>query len=201
MPRFSGVRDASEFLVSLIAKQATQQGEPLSAVEREMLYFSETGWTLPGMPQTVATFERNCVEGDYEKKISKLVASLLKGLKKGSKEELAAWCEAVRVLRQEDRYLLVMIDEAGVKVRPPGDLCRLWGAGVAICAILIPVGFLLGDYTTKASWKSAAFWIWAAEFASACAYALFYLIAGKAKTLDLTGRVLSRFMDVFQKRK
>jgi len=142
MSQFGGVRDASEFIVSLIDRQAIQLGEPLSTVEREMLYFSETGWTLPGMMQTAATFERDYVEAAYEKKIANLVASVLRELKRGSKEELAAWCEAVRILRKEDRYLLVMIDEAGVKVRPPGDLWRLWVTGLAICAILVIIGLI-----------------------------------------------------------
>jgi hypothetical protein len=62
------------------------------------------------MVQTVADFERDCVEADYEKKITTLIGTRLKDLKKGNKNELQAWCEAVRILRQEDRYVLVMID-------------------------------------------------------------------------------------------
>ena len=103
MALFNSVPDANEFIASLIARQATLQAAPLSALERKMLYFSETGWTLPDMVQTVADFERDCVEADYEKKITTLIGTRLKDLKK-------AWCEAVRILRQEDRYVLVMID-------------------------------------------------------------------------------------------
>ncbi len=153
MSQFSGVRDASEFIVSLIDslidRRAIQLGEPLSTVEREMLYFSETGWTLPGMMQTAATFERNYVEGDYEKKIANLIASVLRELKKGSKEELAAWCEAVWILREEDRYLLVMIDEAGVKVRPPGDLWKPGEPAWHSVPSWFSLVFLLSDETIR----------------------------------------------------
>ena len=47
MARFGSAREAKEFLISRIVDQAQRDGVPLSEVERKMLYFSETGWTLP----------------------------------------------------------------------------------------------------------------------------------------------------------
>jgi len=47
MTRFTSAREAKEFLVAKIAEEAQREGVPLSEVERKMLCFSETGWTLP----------------------------------------------------------------------------------------------------------------------------------------------------------
>jgi hypothetical protein len=44
---FSTAREAKEFLVSEIVAEAQRKNVPLSEIERKMLYFSETGWTLP----------------------------------------------------------------------------------------------------------------------------------------------------------
>ena len=45
-----GVRDAHEAKESLISKivaEAQRENAPLSEIERKMLYFTESGWTLP----------------------------------------------------------------------------------------------------------------------------------------------------------
>jgi hypothetical protein len=44
---FTAARHAKEFLVSRIVTEAQREGVALSEIEREMLYFSETSWTLP----------------------------------------------------------------------------------------------------------------------------------------------------------
>lgn len=46
--------NAIDFLVGRIAQRAEQEGVPLSEVERKMLYFSETAWTLPDMAAEAA---------------------------------------------------------------------------------------------------------------------------------------------------
>ena len=51
MNPFPSAREAKEFLVARIVEEARREGVPLSEVERKMLYFSETGWTLPDMMQ------------------------------------------------------------------------------------------------------------------------------------------------------
>ncbi len=45
---FSNVRAAKVYLAGKITEQAEREGAPLTEVERKMLYFSETDWTLPG---------------------------------------------------------------------------------------------------------------------------------------------------------
>ena len=50
----NGVRDAreaKEFLISKIVAEAQRENAPLSETERKMLYFTESGWTLPDIAQ------------------------------------------------------------------------------------------------------------------------------------------------------
>ena len=58
---FSTIRAAKEYLAGKIAEQAEREGSPLTEVERKMLYFSETDWTLPDMLKVSEEFE-----GDVE---------------------------------------------------------------------------------------------------------------------------------------
>lgn len=73
MNRFQTVRDAKEYLVRRILAQADQEGVPLSDVERNMLYFSETGWTLPNMMAISQDFDQNYDQDEYESKIGKII--------------------------------------------------------------------------------------------------------------------------------
>ena len=118
MAFFSTAREAKEFLVSRIAAEAPRENVPLSETERKILYFTEAGWTLPDIMDVYDEFERTCDESAYEKKISHLIRNETKRLRKESPQELALWINAVRRLKNEDHYLSVMIDEAGV----PADL-------------------------------------------------------------------------------
>jgi hypothetical protein len=54
--RFGSAREAKEFLVSKIIEQAQREGVPVSEVERKMLYFTETAWTLPDMMEVNDAF-------------------------------------------------------------------------------------------------------------------------------------------------
>lgn len=137
MALFTDARGAKDFIVSRIVAEAHSEGLALSEVERKMLYFSETDWILPNMMETAQTFERECDEDDYEKKIVRLIVNLQKRLRKGNKEELQVWSEAIRVISKEDHYVLVMIQQAGASLRPPGDLLKLWGTGLGICLGLL----------------------------------------------------------------
>ncbi len=141
MQTLTSARQAKEFLVSKIVDQAQREGLPLSEVERKMLYFSETGWTLPDMEEVNATFEHNCDQEEYEKKIAAVVRRFRQRAQSESPEELEAWTEAVRILSEEDHYLLVLIDEAG-PIRPRGDFVKLLAAAVAIVARILAYMYL-----------------------------------------------------------
>ena len=74
-----------------------------------MLYFSETGWTLPDIMEVSAVFERDYDTSEYVHKIEALIRSFRSNVRKNNQDEFEAWKEAVRILRQEDHYLLVLI--------------------------------------------------------------------------------------------
>ena len=44
-----------------------------------MLYFTETGWTLPDMKQVSSDFDRDYDQGEYEQKIGGLVSKIQSG--------------------------------------------------------------------------------------------------------------------------
>jgi cytochrome c-type biogenesis protein CcmH/NrfG len=113
MQTFASPRDAKEFLISRIIAEAEREGVSLSEIERKMLYFSETVWTLPDMKQVNVEFDRNYDQEEYEQKIGTLSRNFLAYAGKKNPGELEEWEAAVRTLRQEDHYLLVLIDSRG----------------------------------------------------------------------------------------
>ncbi len=70
------LRDAKNFLASTIAAEAERENTPLSEIERKMLYFSETGRTLPDMAEVSAEFDREYSQDEYERKIAGWCAGL-----------------------------------------------------------------------------------------------------------------------------
>lgn len=146
MTRFKSAREAKAFLVARIVEQAKREDLPLSEVERKMLYFSETHWTLPDMLEVNQRFDHEYNQDEYEKKIAELVRNATEHDRKESPEAYGAWQAAVRILEKEDHYILVMInlapaDGTTAGVRPRWDQLKLFIAGVLIAAVL--VGFPL----------------------------------------------------------
>jgi hypothetical protein len=107
---FPTTREAKEFLVSKIVMQSQLEGIPLSDVERKMLYFSETGWTLPDIDEVSDVFDRDYDQALYEQKIGAFARNFCTKARKDNHDEFEAWNEAARTLRREDHYLLVLID-------------------------------------------------------------------------------------------
>src|SRR5947209_6259308 len=70
MKAFHSGREAKEFLISRIVAEAEHEKVPLSEVERKMLYFTETGWTLPDMAAVSDEFDK-----DYDDRKSKRLNS------------------------------------------------------------------------------------------------------------------------------
>ncbi|MGA8617717.1 MAG: hypothetical protein WB660_04260 [Candidatus Sulfotelmatobacter sp.] len=88
---------------------------PLSEVERKMLYFSESGWTLPDITAVYEEFDREYDQNKYEHKIARLIRKADNHAHKESREEYDAWWAAIRFLKREDHYILVMIGIAGLR--------------------------------------------------------------------------------------
>jgi len=145
MARFSSAREAKEHLIAAIVAEAAREGVPLSELERKMLYFSESGWTLPDMLEVNAAFEREYDTGAYEEKIGRLVRTLEARLQATDAAQYDAWVDAIVVLSDEDHYLLVLLnpgDAAAVgerAERPPGDFARLIATAVVIVALAFAI--------------------------------------------------------------
>lgn len=106
---FRTIREAKDYLASRIAEEAQNEGAPLTEVERKMLYFTETGWTLPDMKEVIAEFDREYDQSQYEKKINEFVARIQYHL---SEQDQSIWALALEKLSQGDHYLLVLVDAA-----------------------------------------------------------------------------------------
>jgi len=135
-------RDAKEFLVSKIVTEAQRQAVPLSEVERKMLYFSETAWTLPDIAEVNDAFEREYNQAEYERKIENLIRNVRANARADNRDGLDAWTQAVRTLGKEDHYLLVMIAGARASGRPRGDLLKLVATALVIICAFVAIVFL-----------------------------------------------------------
>jgi hypothetical protein len=153
VPTFATEREALDFLAATIAAEAKRENVPLSEVERKMLYFSETEWTLPDMAKVSAEFDRKYDQDEYEQKIAGLIRGLTGQFK--SKEESDAWDAAVGGLGDRDRYFQVLLGLSHKKsaghpeahgflptldrpvVRPPHDTLKLWVTAFAIVLSVI----------------------------------------------------------------
>ena len=62
---FSSAREAKEYLIQRIVLQAQRDGISLSEIESKMLYFSESYWTLPEMPEISQEFDRDYNQGEF----------------------------------------------------------------------------------------------------------------------------------------
>jgi hypothetical protein len=122
-------------LISKIVAEASSQNVALSEVERKMLYFTESGWTLPDIMEVSAAFDREYDQDAYEQKIARVVATTYKRILKDSRDEYDRWWAAIRFLRREDHYISVMI--ALADLRPRGDQLKLLAAGLAIVACIV----------------------------------------------------------------
>jgi len=157
--QFRSEQEAKEYLINRIVVQAKREGAPLDEIERKMLYFSETGWTLPDIMEINAAFERDYRDVDYEEKISRLIHNLAE---RATAEEHETWDQAVLKLSEGDHYLLVMVDAArpspvsqvpkGLSAWIPkldssgkpesGDRLRLIGLSIAILTAILAIELL-----------------------------------------------------------
>ncbi len=160
-----------------------------------MLYFSETAWTLPDIMNVNDEFDRCYDQDQYEKKIAGLIKNAGRRARKKSKEDYGTFWSAIRRLKREDHYLLVMVRESGLHA--PGDRLRLWSTGLTIVAAFLILIFLsikydidLGHYIGRDG--LFYYWLYAAVLGAALAYGLVRWILGGKKTDDLTAKLIER---------
>jgi glutaredoxin-related protein len=138
---FSNSMEAKEFIISRIAQEARRHNTSLSELERKMLYFSEVCPTLPDMMEVAEKFEAEYDTEKYEKKIRDLSRKAFERDRKESPEIAQLWRDAIKVLRKEDHYVLVMLDVPGPATldvpRSGADLAKLLVAGLVVAAMLV----------------------------------------------------------------
>lgn len=196
MSRFADAREAKEFLAARIVAEAKREGVPLSEVERKMLYFSETGWTLPDIAEVSDQFDRDCNREEYEKKIARLIRNARKRARKEDKLEFDKWSAAARRLSKEDHYLLVMTRMAGISVGKSGYLTRAliavivvgFFAPVALAYIASQLG--LDEFTEG----SVGFFGWVMAAAAVVVYGLLRLFLGAERAQELFDRITGLFL-------
>lgn len=200
MERFQNARQAKEYLISIIVNEAQREGVPLSEVERKMLYFSETGWTIPDMTEVNQKFETEYSQLKYEKKIAMLIRGATIRNRKENPEEYDSWLDAVRALRKEDHYLLVMVDQARHSVDPREDRFKLWGTGMAVAGVIVVGSLLAARYDFDLdkflryfpSRSTLSLVMWAIAACLTIVYVLLLFLIGRQRVNRLFVEVIER---------
>ena len=144
MQQFDSGQKAKEYLVSRILLKAQREKVPLSETERKMMYFSETAWTLPDIWEVNESFERDYDQPAYEAKIGQLAHKTR--IRAAAADELEAWNGAVRVLKREDHYLIVLLAAVKPSESPVMDRLKLVGTALIVCLLLLAAVFF---FSTK----------------------------------------------------
>lgn len=187
-------REAKEFLISKIVEEAHRENVPLSEVERKMLYFTESGWTLPDIMKVNEDFDSEYDQDEYEDKIKKLVTKAYGRISKGSRDEYDRWWASIRFLEREDHYLLVMIQSA--RLRPRGDQLRLFSTGLAIVTLLLALDFISTKYNISMPSPES---LWVVLAGLVVAYVLLRFIFGSKRTDEIISKVVERLVRICQR--
>jgi hypothetical protein len=201
MKLFHSGREAKEFLISRIVAEAQRENILLSEVERKMLYFTESGWTLPDMTAVNEDFDRDYDMDEYEEKIARLIRKTDEHTRKESRDEYNKWWAAIRFLKREDHYILVMIGIADL--RPAGDQLRLLGAGLGIVTCILLSSFLFVKYQIDPSKYVPSrdvltYYIWTTGVCIVIAYFLLRFIIGWKRAGNLTSKLLEKIVRIYQ---
>ena len=198
MKAFHNGREAKEFLISKIVEEAQIENVALSEIERKMLYFTESGWTLPDIMEVSEDFDREYNQAKYEKKIAKLVSKADRRIRKGSHDDYDKWWAAIRFLQREDHYISVMIRLAGL--RPRGDKLRLLATALGIVFCFLVCIFISIKYNIPMpSRGSLGIFVWAIVASLFVAYMLLRFILGKKTADDLTSKALEKMVRMYQR--
>jgi hypothetical protein len=190
MSTFADEREAKEFAVQLILSEAEREGISLSELERKMLYFSETGWTIPNMTETAQDFENACDSGQYETKIKALTKRLRRRLQLHDRQTLQLWSAALQMLSEGDHYLLVLTNPNASSRRPPHDALKLCITALVIILIGGGVIALLPEHSAgPLAREKLAFWVWSFAALTVSLFLLLSLTVGRQRTNDLLAKI------------
>jgi len=102
-------KKAKDFLVEQTAQQAALEHVPLSPLEKEMMYFTESDPASCSNPLELnEKFDAEYDTPEYEAKIGRLLGHAYKRLEAENPEAKRTWDDAIRVLKQGDHYILVL---------------------------------------------------------------------------------------------
>jgi hypothetical protein len=135
-------KQAKDFLADQAAQQAVLDRIPLSEIEKRMMYFTESDPSSCDDPVALNDeFEAEYEMPEYEAKMSKLLHRAYKRLKSESPEQKRNWDEAIRVLRRDDHYFLVLWDIKPASEHRLRDSFALLGTGILVATGLVIVFF------------------------------------------------------------
>jgi len=171
----SRAKQALQSMAARIVEEAAHQQLPLTDIEKKMLNFSESIGD-PSQIEVADQFDVQCDDAEYEGMIAGLIRQAYSTDKEQGRGNV--WEDWLEGLRDQDCYLLVMVEQAGLKLstspqvgmRVPTsvkswlpsnrDLYMLVAAG-AIC--LLGLYFLLhihGDWWRLLVFVAAPLLIW-----------------------------------------
>jgi hypothetical protein len=109
-----------------------------------MLYFSESGWAPPDSLEVSEAFDRDYDREEYEQKIGAVVRSFLIYARDKDRSSLDRWKDAVRTLKAEDHYLLVLIDPSqNPQTATKSSLIKLFGMGLVLACLALEIIYVL----------------------------------------------------------
>jgi hypothetical protein len=103
---------AKQFLISRALEQAKLENVSLSETEKKMLHFTEVHPSLPDIYEVNEEFGRNYDSNEYEAKIAGLLRKARLRDEQQSSVQAQQWKDALGALKNEDHYILVMVDQA-----------------------------------------------------------------------------------------
>lgn len=130
-------KQAKDFLVQQVVEQASRENVPLSNIEKQMMYFTESDPSTCANPiDTNDQFDAQYNTPEYEAKMSRLLHDAYNRLKAEDSAGKRNWDESIQTLRRGDHYLLVLWDINPRTERPKGDFFKLLGTAVFIVAAI-----------------------------------------------------------------
>ena len=143
METFSTTREAKEFLIARIIEQAQRDSVKLNEIERKMLYFSEVDETLPDMMQISEAFDREYEQAGYEEKVASIIRNFISWAKQHDAAALAQWKAAIKKLKSEDQYILVLTNIADGWLHNLNKASEISYSKTIAIAFAVAIGFVV----------------------------------------------------------
>jgi hypothetical protein len=194
------VRAAKEFLVAEITDEASRDGLPLSEIERQMLFFSERASNGRAAADLVDRFQREHDEQAFERKIARLIRA---ARRRADQAKAPMWAAALERLESGDHYLLVMLDQAGLRrsKRPEWRAVIVIVAAFTVLAIFwIASDSYMENYLGRAPRREErGFFVWLAMVACGAVYTVARLLLGGDRVDNLLQRLIDACLGTRQR--